>query len=77
MHLLFGVIHYRPSTSFSLFMAISTVAKRCGRESPGCNANIQGKLLKYMKCYPQAIHVHSKKLVALSAVLLLLLIYSF
>ena len=72
MYLLLGVIHYCPSTSISLFMAISTVAKRCGRELPGCNANIQVWLLKKnMKGYPRAILVQSKKLVAFSAVLLL------
>ena len=53
-----------PWTSFSLFMAISTVAKRCGRESPGCYANIQVKLFINMKGYCLAIHVQSKKLVA-------------
>ena len=76
MYLLLGVLHYCPSTSFSLFMAISSFAKRCGRESPGYNANIQVQLLKNMNGYPLA-NVQSKKPVAFSAVLLLLLISSF
>ena len=64
MYLLLGDIHYCPWTSFSLFMAISTVTKMLGRESPGCNANIQIYLFKNMKGYPLAIHGQSKKLVA-------------
>ena len=36
-----------------------------------------GLAFKKMKGYPLAIHVQGKKLVAFSAVLLLLLIYSF
>ena len=43
-------------------MAIATVVKWCGRESSGCNANIQVKLFKNMKGYPLAIHVQSKQL---------------
>ena len=39
------------------------VAKRCGRESPGCKYTSLA-LKKNMKGYPLAIHVHSKKLVA-------------
>ena len=64
MCLLLGVIHYCPWTLFSLFMAISTVAKRYGRELPGCTTNIQVKLFKKIMGYSPAMPVQSKKLVA-------------
>ena len=39
---LLGVMFFRPSTTFSLFFGDTpTVAKRYGRQSPGCNVIIQ------------------------------------
>ena len=63
MYLLLGVIHYCPWTSFSLFMTISTVAKRCKRDRPG-KCKYTSLAFQKHEGLSLAIHVQSKKLVA-------------